>query len=88
MRRETIYKLYNMYCICDPTCMYCLVNKALYSNNKFLVKCSKTTITIGLKIPHLNITSHYKPFLEKVLKILARQNLDNILKVIIKKWFQ
>jgi hypothetical protein len=20
-------KLYIMYCICDPTCMYCLVNK-------------------------------------------------------------
>jgi hypothetical protein len=33
---ETIKKLYKMYCICDQTCIYCLVNKgqtSVKSNN-------------------------------------------------------
>jgi hypothetical protein len=41
MLRETIKKLYNMYCICNPTCMYCLVNEeqtSVKSNTVYIRK--------------------------------------------------
>jgi hypothetical protein len=50
MQRETIYKLWSMYCICNPTCMYCLVNKgqtSAKSNN--VKKINEHNVLVALK---------------------------------------